>query len=114
MKKIKGISVSEGVAIGKAAIIHREVLHVDRKHIKAENASEELAKFKKDIKIVIAELEHLIQNYAFSQDQKEILSTQKVILVDPEFVDRVNYLISEENCSRENAISIYFTEAHRF
>ena len=110
MKKIKGISVSEGVAIGKAAIIHREVLHVDRKHIKAENASEELAKFKKDIKIVIAELEHLIQNYAFSLDQKEILSTQKMILADPEFVNRVNYLISEENCSRENAISIYFTE----
>ncbi len=110
MKKVKGIPVSEGVAIGKAAIIQREVLHVERKHINSKDTSKELNKYKQDVKKVTAEIDHLIQNYAFSQDQKEILSTQKMILIDPEFVDRVNYLINEENCSRENAISVYFTE----
>lgn len=110
MKIIKGISVSEGVAIGNVAIIEREILQVERKTVSSDKVTAELEKFEESIKFVITELEHLIKTYAFSQEHKDILTTQKMILEDPEFVNRVCQLISNDNYSLENAITTYFTE----
>ncbi|MCK4313051.1 MAG: phosphoenolpyruvate--protein phosphotransferase, partial [Candidatus Cloacimonetes bacterium] len=63
-----------------------------------------------DVDFVVKEIEHLISNYSYSQENEEILTAQKMILRDPEFSKRVTTLISDELNSLENAISTYFTE----
>ncbi|MCK4694346.1 MAG: hypothetical protein KAT74_01220, partial [Candidatus Cloacimonetes bacterium] len=110
MKRLKGIPVSAGVAIGYAKIIEREKLHIDRKSIPKNMVEAELKRFKDDVDFVVKEIEHLISNYSYSKENEEILTAQKMILRDPEFSKRVTALISEEHDSLENAISTYFTE----
>ncbi len=110
MKRLKGIPVSTGVAIGYAKIIEREKLHIERKFILKNLVKSELQRFKEDVDFVVKEIEHLISNYSYSQENEEILTAQKMILRDPEFSKRVTTLISDELNSLENAISTYFTE----
>lgn len=110
MKRLKGIPVSTGVAIGYAKIIEREKLHIERKFILKNLVKSELQRFKDDVDFVVKEIEHLISNYSYSQENEEILTAQKMILRDPEFSKRVTTLISDELNSLENAISTYFTE----
>ncbi|MCK4654057.1 MAG: phosphoenolpyruvate--protein phosphotransferase [Candidatus Cloacimonetes bacterium] len=110
MKRLKGIPVSAGVAIGYAKIIEREKLHIDRKSIPKNMIEAELKRFKDDVDFVVKEIEHLISNYSYSKENEEILTAQKMILRDPEFSKRVTALISEELDNLENAISTYFTE----
>ena len=110
MKRLKGIPVSAGVAIGYAKIIEREKLHIERKFILKNLVKAELQRFKDDVDFVVKEIEHLISNYSYSQENEEILTAQKMILRDPEFSKRVTTLISDELNSLENAISTYFTE----
>jgi phosphoenolpyruvate-protein phosphotransferase (PTS system enzyme I) len=110
MKKIKGIPVSEGVALGIATVIEKEKLTIDRKSIQPHEIESELERFGIDVNLVIQEIEDLIENYTFNQDHKDILITQRMILQDPEFNKRVTKQIQNELCSLEHAISSYFTE----
>nr|MDA3813253.1 phosphoenolpyruvate--protein phosphotransferase [Candidatus Cloacimonadota bacterium] len=111
MKKIKGNSVSSGVAIGKAIFIKKHELHIERKKIQKNEVESELAKFNKDVKFVIDELDKLIKDFTYSQENRDILESHKLILQDPEFNNRISKLISEELHSLEYAINTYFTEA---
>lgn len=111
MKKIKGNSVSSGVAIGKAKIIKKHELHIERKKILRSEIKFELSRFKEDVEFVINELDKLIQDYTYSQENRDILESHKLILQDPEFNDKISKLISEDQNSLEQAINTYFTEA---
>ncbi|HPR18355.1 MAG TPA: phosphoenolpyruvate--protein phosphotransferase [Candidatus Cloacimonadota bacterium] len=110
MKILKGLAVSEGIAIGKARIIEREKHKIERKLIEKSEVTKELERFNGDVKAALAEIDSLIDNYAASQEHKDILTTQKMILQDPEFVNRVGKQIRNELCSVEHAVSNYFTE----
>ncbi|MDO9577456.1 MAG: phosphoenolpyruvate--protein phosphotransferase [Candidatus Cloacimonadales bacterium] len=110
MKKIKGIPVSEGVALGISTVIEKDKLTIDRKSILPEEIESELERFEYDANFVIHEIEHLIENYTFNQEHKDILITQKMILQDPEFHKSVTQQITNNLSSLEHAISNYFTE----
>ncbi|MCF7792414.1 MAG: phosphoenolpyruvate--protein phosphotransferase [Candidatus Cloacimonetes bacterium] len=110
MKTIKGIPVSEGIAIGTAHIIQQEKIKIKRKKIQQEDISDELDKFDSDVKKVVKEIDNLIENYTHNQEHKEILSTQKMILKDPEFIQRVGKQIKDKLYSVEHAVSNYFSE----
>ena len=111
MKKIKGNSVSNGVAIGKAKIIKKHELQIERKTIHRNEVKIELNRFNEDVNFVINELNKLIQDYTYSQENRDILESHKMILQDPEFNNRIAKLISEDLNSLEQAINTYFTEA---
>ncbi len=111
MKKIKGNSVSTGIAIGKAKIIDKHELHIERKKILRSEIEFELSRFREDVDFVISELNKLIQDYTYSQENRDILESHKLILKDPEFNSRISKLISEDQNSLEQAINTYFTEA---
>ena len=111
MKKIRGNSVSSGVAIGKAKIIIKHELFIEHKKIHKNEVEAELIRFNKDLKFVIFELDKLIQDYTYSQENRDILESHKLILQDPEFNDRISKLILKELNSLEHAISTYFNEA---
>ena len=111
MKKIKGNSVSIGVAIGKAKIINKHELYIKNKKILKSEIKFELSRFKEDVKFVINELDKLIQDYTYSKENRDILESHKLILQDPEFNKRISILISEDQNCLEQAINTYFTEA---
>jgi len=111
VKKIKGNSVSNGVAIGKAKIIKKHELQIERKTIHRNEVKIELNRFNEDVNFVINELNKLIQDYTYSQENRDILESHKMILQDPEFNNRIVKLISEDLHSLEQAINTYFTEA---
>ncbi|MCK5052413.1 MAG: phosphoenolpyruvate--protein phosphotransferase [Candidatus Cloacimonetes bacterium] len=111
MKKIKGNSVSAGIAIGKAKIIDKHELYIERKKILKREIEFELSRFKEDVEFVINELDKLIQDYTYSQENRDILESHKMILQDPEFNNRISKLISNDQNSLEQAINTYFTEA---
>ena len=111
MKKIRGNSVSSGVAIGKAKIIQKHELYIERKKILKSEIKFELSRFKNDVEFVISELDKLIQDYTYSQENRDILESHKLILQDPEFNNRISKLISEDQNCLEQAINTYFAEA---
>ena len=111
MKKIRGNSVSSGVAIGKAKIIQKHELYIERKKILKSEIKFELSRFKDDVEFVISELDKLIQDYTYSQENRDILESHKLILQDPEFNNRISKLISEDQNCLEQAINTYFAEA---
>ncbi len=111
MKKIKGNSVSTGIAIGKAKLIKKDELYIKRKKIQRNEVEKEFNRFNKDLKFVVDELDKLIGDYTYSQENRDILESHKMILKDPLFNSRITELISKKLHSLEHAISIYFTEA---
>ncbi len=110
MKRIKGIPVSDGVAIGFVRIVEREHIHIETKKISKTDVNKELKRFHKDVEYVINELNTFIQDDSFSKENRDILTTHKMILQDPEFVKKINKLISQKLFSLEHAVSTYFTE----
>ena len=110
MNKIEGIAVSEGVALGISAIIEMEKLLIDRKSITPEEIESELERFEHDVHYVVREIENLTQNYSYNQEHRDILTTQKMILEDPELHRRISSQIRDDLFSLEYAISNYFTE----
>lgn len=111
MKKIKGNSVSSGVAIGKVKIIKKPDLQIEKKKINKNEVKAELTRFKEDVQFVINELNKLIQDYNYSKENRDILESHKLILKDPEFNEKISRLISENLYSLELAINTYFNEA---
>ncbi len=111
MKKIKGNSVSNGVAIGKAKIIKKHELYIEHKKIHKSEVKFELSRFNEDVTFVINELDKLIQDYTYSQENRDILESHKMILMDPEFKKKISKFIADDLYNLEHAISTYFTEA---
>lgn len=110
VKRIKGISVSDGVAIGYARIVEKEHIHIETKKISKTAVNKELKRFHKDVEYVINELNTFIQDDSFSKENRDILTTHKMILQDPAFIKRVKELITQKLFSLEHAVSTYFTE----
>ena len=110
VKRIKGISVSDGVAIGYARIVEKEHIHITTKKISKEDVNKELKRFHKGVNYVINELNSFIQDDSFSKENRDILTTHKMILKDPEFIKRIDKLITQKLFSFEHAVSTYFTE----
>jgi len=111
VKKITGNSVSSGVAIGKARIIRKPELRIEQKRINQREVKKELARFEEDVEFVIDELDNLIKDHNYSKENRDILESHKLILKDPEFIEKISKLISEDHQSLEMAINTYFNEA---
>ena len=109
MKTLKGVIVSPGIAIGLAKIIEREKLQIKKKSIQHHEIDDELAKFEKSVEHVVKDIDNLIEDISH-QENKEILTTHKMILQDPEFSKSITNLVSEELLSLEQAINDHFSD----
>ena len=88
MKKIKGNSVSNGVAIGKAKIIKKHELQIERKTIHRNEVKIELNRFNEDVNFVINELNKLIQDYTYSQENRDILAMNLALYLSDELTSQ--------------------------
>ena len=109
MKKLKGIIVSSGIAIGSAKIIEKERLQIKKKSIQHHEIEDELLKFEKSVEHVVEDIDNLIEDISHPEN-KEILTTHKMILQDPEFSKSITNLVSKELVSLEQAINDHFTD----
>ena len=107
---MKGISVSNGVAIGRVQIVSKPKLEISKKAIEHHEIEPEIERFEENLQQVLGDIDHLIENIAHSKDDKDILSTHKMILQDPEFIKKIKKLINNELLSLEMAIKIHFTD----
>ncbi len=109
MKILEGIPVSTGIAIGPACIIERPKLNIERKRIHPDEVALEIRKFHKAITELGEEIDHLIADLSQPQDNRDILTTHKMILQDVEFAANISRLVKNELCGIEEAINRHFT-----
>jgi len=100
MKKIFGISVSNGIGIGKAKIIKEDDILVSEHHIQDTEINENIRIFKHSIENVIKEIDIFINNFQLLGDDLNIIETHKMILLDPVFHDSIEKLIKDEKIGR--------------
>lgn len=110
MKKIKGLPVSEGIAIGKARLISKEKHKIKKRKIDEEQIENELEKFKKTIAKVTDDIDTLVDDLSLSKLNRDILTTHKMIVEDPEFHKNVKKKVKTELKSLEKAVDEHFEE----
>ena len=102
---IKGIGASMGIAIGKAYLLEREDVDVERRYIKPEDLETEITRFKE---AVLKAQEHLRRVKAEIaddySDQAYILDSHLMLLKEPMLYDETINRITEQKESAEQAL----------
>ncbi len=114
MIKLKGIGVSHGISIGKTYIVINRKIDLKKTSIESHEIENEIIRFNESTAKVMAELDLLIDNSALTDDDKNILTTHKFIIDDPEFENNINNLIKNELFSLEQAITKHFADTIKF
>ncbi|SNS98162.1 phosphoenolpyruvate--protein phosphotransferase [Anaerovirgula multivorans] len=96
----KGIGASSGIAIGKAFVLEKEILNIQRNTI--ENLENEKGKLQKALALSKQQVE-AIQNKS-DEEQKNILNAHLMILEDPELISNVEEKITSEKLNVEAAL----------
>lgn len=96
----KGIGASSGIAIGKAFVLEKEILNIQRNTI--ENLENEKGKLQKALALSKQQIE-AIQNKS-DEEQKNILNAHLMILEDPELISNVEEKITSEKLNVEAAL----------
>jgi phosphoenolpyruvate-protein phosphotransferase (PTS system enzyme I) len=109
MIKLDGIAVSSGVSVGRARILTRNKIIIEKKKIKPDQIDSELKRFSTSVEVVKGEINQLIRDISDNVESAEILKTHKLILEDPGFEENVTKLIKEELHSLDHAVHKYFT-----
>lgn len=93
---LKGKGISEGIGIGKALVLQKKEIKIEKNKI--EDVSLELEKLNVSINSVIKETEDLIKNS--NNEQKQILEAYLMILQDVTLIQKAKELIEKEklNC----------------
>jgi len=103
---MRGIVVSEGIAIGPIYYIKEQEWIPYKKTISASEMSNELTRFEQALAIAESQLEHLQEKTLddFGLDESRIIQAQRLFIKDPMFVDEVVKRIKEELYSAAFAV----------
>ena len=89
---LKGKGVSEGIGLGKAVILNKQEIQIEKYQI--EDVQAELNIFDQSLQTVIKKTEQLLSK--LSGTEKEIMEAYLLILKDPMLVEQTRRLITEE------------------
>lgn len=101
---LKGKGISSGIGIGKAFILKKEEIKIEK--TKIENVSKELEKLEVSLKSVIKETEESIEKLRQNQnvEQAEILEAYLMILQDETLTQKAKELIEKEKLNSVYAV----------
>ena len=101
---LKGKGISAGIGIGKAFILKKEEIKIEK--TKIENVSQELEKLEVSLNSVIKETEESIKKLKQSQndEQAQILEAYLMILQDETLTQKVKELIEKEKLNSVYAV----------
>lgn len=94
MLNLKGLGVSEGIAISKSFIYKKTEIIIEKKNIS--NTDEEIKRFEKSVDISKKQLDELYEKTKkdIGEDEAEIFSAHKMFLNDPEFISNIKEQIN--------------------
>ncbi len=110
MKTIKGIPVSEGIAIGRDIVYRKEKIKVKKKKINPDQVKAEIERFNQAISKELKEIQDIIDNYLHNEKEKELISSYILILKDPLLEEKVIKMINESNYTAQYALKLYLQE----
>lgn len=96
----KGIAASPGIAVGKALVLKKENIIIERK--KVEKTEEEKIKFQKAIQLSKKQIEGIKEKA--SEEQRNIMDAHIMILEDPELLTGVEEKLDTEKVNVEAAL----------
>ena len=101
---IKGMPVSEGVAIGPLRFFDKEPPDIRREEVAA--AEDEAERFESARRTACAQLDELYRSALdkVGEENAAILDIQKMMLDDPDFIESVTGMIREQNVNAEFAV----------
>ncbi len=107
MRKIQGIAVSPGIAIGAAFIIENERFRIPFRRISRDQFPDELARFEEAQRRVAAEIEQRCDSITaeLGPQYGAIFMAHLQMLSDPQLLQGVTQFIEKEQCSIEYAVS---------
>jgi len=108
MKKLQGIPLASGLAMGKCSLIDNFIQNISAEKIDADDIDEQLEKFEQGIKKSLKELKSLQSLVDNNSEQHEIIQSHQEILKDKELKDDIRNIIKDELYSVELAIHTYF------
>ncbi len=111
MQTLKGLGVSQGIAIGKAVLKESRPMTIPERRIEKQNVPREIERLEAAIEKVVSDIDRLINEFSFSNVEKEILHSHKLILQDPELKKNVVRILEEELVGLENAVYGHFAYA---
>jgi len=111
MYQLPGLSVTTGIAVGKARLIKDRALQIEETEIHEHQIEDELAYFRTSIAEVIVEIDQYIENFNLINEDKNIIETHKLILQDPDFIASVENLVRNQKKNLEQAIYLHFMKA---
>lgn len=96
----KGIAASPGIAVGKALVLKKENILIERK--KVDDLEKEKSRFLEAVKVSRAQIERIKEKAG--EEQKSIMDAHIMILEDPELLSNVEDKIQSENINVEAAL----------
>lgn len=106
--KLRGISVSPGIAVGEAFVYEKHIISVLQEHIVPEELDAALQRYDACRRQVQKELEGLRDMMADRPQQAEIFSTHIDILFDEELDSEIRRMVKEELRSPDWAIQMAY------
>lgn len=110
---MKGISVSEGIALGKALLIEEKIININKEKVPDSRQEKEL--FHKALSAVASDMEdemNTISSRENGEDSDEylLLEAHMMMASDEEVIERIEELIDEESISASWAVDRVFEE----
>ena len=104
-KKLKGITASPGICIGKAYLVDKEGVDVIKKyHLKGKKIQVEINRFKTAVKKAEDEIRTIIENSPKELQQAHILETHLALLNDKMLYGKTIEIIEKEGINAEWAL----------
>jgi phosphoenolpyruvate-protein phosphotransferase (PTS system enzyme I) len=107
MREIRGISVSPGIAIGKAFIYVDDFPNVPEYEIHSSAVEDEVSRLHAAIASAREELDSLrnMPGYRSQRVHQELLDSHVLMLDDPEYLGSIEKRVRDEQCNVEQALS---------
>ena len=109
MYRVEGYAVSNGIAIGKARVVKDKELIIPDFLIDISEVENCLLHFQNSLCAVIDDIDEFIKHFELTEEDKNIIETHKMILLDPELHNSIKSLIKDDKMNLELAVYTHFT-----
>jgi phosphoenolpyruvate-protein phosphotransferase (PTS system enzyme I) len=105
-RELRGTGASPGIAIGRAYVVERSRLKIPRRHIDADEVDEEIARFRRALRVSDRQLEWIKEKIEEREESEHynIIAAHQLILHDEHVVDETERYIRDELLNAEWAL----------